>query len=93
MPDDISLRVLADVISDRHSLSDLGRLLADLHASKIRVSISWLWDDVIHVRIGDPLKGPQYENRVETLAEAGEWLRDEAVKHFPDSRFARWHRR
>src|SRR5262249_61256973 len=76
-----------------HRPSDLGRLIADLYDSGINVSISWLWDDGIHLRIGNPMRGYRSEAQVQTLAEAADWLRGEALRHFPDTRFARQYRR
>jgi hypothetical protein len=64
-------------------------ILDDLYASEINVSISWLWDDGIDVKLGDPLNGYDAESKVTTIAEAAVWLRDRACQHYPDSEFAR----
>jgi len=64
-------------------------ILDDLYASEINVSISWLWDDGIDVKLGDPLNGYDAEGKVSTIAEAVVWLRDQACQHYPDSEFAR----
>ena len=66
-------------------------ILDDLYASEINVSISWLWDDGIDVKLGDPLNGYDAEGKVTTIAEAAIWLRDQACQHYPDSGFARKH--
>ena len=64
-------------------------ILDELYASEINVSISWLWDDGIDVKLGDPLNGYDAEGKVTTIAEAAVWLRDQACQHYPDSEFAR----
>jgi len=35
-------------------MSDLEEILISLYASGINVSISWIWDGDIDVRLGDP---------------------------------------
>ena len=64
-------------------------ILDDLYSNEINVSISWLWDDGIDVKLGDPLNGYDAEGKVSTIAEAVVWLRDQACQHYPDSEFAR----
>jgi hypothetical protein len=63
-------------------------ILADLYDSEINASISWLWDAGIDVSLGDDLNGFVTGDQVATLAEAAEWLRANAVEHYPDSAFA-----
>jgi hypothetical protein len=41
------------------------------------------------VKLGDPLNGCQAEGNVGTVTEVAEWLRDQAVRHYPSSEFAR----
>jgi hypothetical protein len=67
--------------------------MSDLYDSRINVSVSRLWEDGIHVRIGNPMRGYRSETQVQTLAEAAEWLREEALRHFPNTSFARQYRR
>jgi hypothetical protein len=71
------------------TVSDLEEILADLYASEINASISWLWDGGIDVKLGDPLNGYVAEERVGTFAAAAEWLRGQACTYYPDSEFAR----
>ena len=40
------------------------------------------------VRLGDHLNGFIAKGKVETWAEAEAWLREQALAHFPDSKFA-----
>jgi hypothetical protein len=70
-------------------MSDLEEILVSLYASAISVSISWIWDGDIDVKLGDPLSGYKAEGKVGTVTEAADWLRDQAVRHYPGSEFAR----
>jgi hypothetical protein len=70
-------------------MSDLEEILIGLYASAINVSISWLWDGDIDVKLGDPLNGYKAEGKVGTVTEIAEWLRDQAVRQYPSSEFAR----
>jgi hypothetical protein len=70
-------------------MSDLEEILASLYASEINASISWLWDGDIDVKLGDALNGYKVEGKVGTFVETAEWLRDQAVRHYPNSAFAR----
>jgi hypothetical protein len=70
-------------------MSDLEEILISLYASAINVSISWIWDDDIDVKLGDPLNGYKAEGKVATVSEIADWLRDQAVRHYPSSDFAR----
>jgi hypothetical protein len=81
-------------------MSDLEEILVSLYASAISVSISWIWDGDIDVKLGDPLNGYKAEDTtmsrrarrgdtVGTVTEVAEWLRDQAVRHYPSSEFAR----
>jgi hypothetical protein len=47
---------------------DIGAALNDLYASQINISISWLWDGRIDVKLGDPLSGYEAEGKVSTAA-------------------------
>jgi hypothetical protein len=68
-------------------MSDLTEILVSLYASEINTSISWLWDGEIDVKLGDALNGYKARGKVNTFGEAAEWLRDQAVSHYPDSEF------
>jgi hypothetical protein len=70
-------------------MSDLEEILVSLYASAISVSISWIWDGDIDVKLGDPLNGYEAEGKVGTVTEAADWLCDQAVRHYPGSEFAR----
>jgi hypothetical protein len=71
------------------AMSDLEEILISLYASAINVSISWIWDGDIHVKLGDQLNGYTAEGKVGTVTEIADWLRDQAVRHYPSSEFAR----
>jgi hypothetical protein len=47
------------------------------------------WDGDIDVKLGDHLNVYKAEGQVGTFSEAAEWLRDQAVRHYPSSEFAR----
>jgi len=68
---------------------DIEAILSDLYESEINVSMSWFWDGGIDVKIGDPLNGYRAESKVDTVAQAVFWLRDQACTLYPDSKFAR----
>jgi hypothetical protein len=71
----------------------LERIIADLYESEINASLSWFWDGGIDVSIGDDLNGLIARDQLKTLAEVAEWLRANAVEHYPDSQFAENHAR
>jgi hypothetical protein len=68
---------------------DVEAILNDLHVSKVNASISLSCDGRIAVKLGDPLNGYDAEAKVDTLAEAAEWLRDKALMHYSRSEFSR----
>lgn len=63
----------------------LEQILADLYASEINASLSWFWDAGFH----DEMNGYLAEAQVSMLHQAAEWLRDNAVRLYPDSDFAK----
>jgi hypothetical protein len=69
---------------------DFEAILDDLYASKIDGSIQWIWDGGFHVSIG-ARKQKAERWSLETVAEAVEWLREEACGRYPNSEFARKH--
>jgi hypothetical protein len=71
------------------AMSDLEEFLISLYASAINVSIAWIWDGDIDVKLGDQLNGYKAEGKVGTVTEVADWLRDQAVRHYPSSEFAR----
>jgi hypothetical protein len=73
---------------DRDGL-DVEAILNDLHVSKVKASISLSCDGRVDVKLGDPLNGYDAEAKVDTLAEAAEWLRNKALMHYPRTEFSR----
>jgi hypothetical protein len=63
-------------------------ILQRLYDSEINFEVSAFYDAGFDVRLGDPLNGFLAEGKVETWAAAEAWLRDQALAHFPDSKFA-----
>jgi hypothetical protein len=59
-----------------------------LYNSEINFEVSGFYDAGFDVRLGDHLNGFLAEGKVETWAEAEAWLREQALAHFPDSKFA-----
>jgi hypothetical protein len=59
-----------------------------LYDSEINFEVSGFYDAGFDVRLGDHLNGLLAEGKVETWAEVEAWLRDQALAHFPDSKFA-----
>jgi predicted RNA-binding Zn ribbon-like protein len=68
---------------------DTEAILNDLHLNKVDASISWSCDGRVDVKLGDPLNGYDAETKVDTFAEAAEWLRVKALMHYPRSEFSR----
>ena len=67
---------------------DLGTIIAALHDSEINGEVAWFYDGVWHVKLGDGANGFVDEAVVASPSEAAEWLRANAVRHYPASRFA-----
>ena len=68
---------------------DLATELQRIYDSEINVSISWLWDGGIDVRLGDTMNGFLAEENVPSTDEIVPWLQ-EAIAHFyPDSTYAK----
>lgn len=64
-------------------------ILPDLYASEINVHLEWLWDGGFDVALGDNMNGFKAQACTRTFIEAVEWLRDEAIKWYPESEFAK----
>jgi hypothetical protein len=62
-------------------------ILQRLYNSEINFEVSAFYDAGFDVRLGDHLNGFVAEDKV-AWAEAEAWLRDQALAHFPDSKFA-----
>jgi hypothetical protein len=60
-----------------------------LYDSEINFEVSGFYDAGFDVRLGDHLNGFLVKGKVETSAAAEAWLRDQALAHFPDSKFAK----
>jgi hypothetical protein len=60
-----------------------------LYDSEINVTVSTFWDGGFDVKLGDYINGFVAETTVSTWAEVEPWLEAEAVKHWPESDFAR----
>jgi hypothetical protein len=63
-------------------------ILQRLYDSEINCAVSGFYDAGFDVRLGDTLNGFLAQGKVETWAEVEAWLRDQALAHFPDSKFA-----
>ena len=51
-------------------------------------SVSWFFDRVWKVKLGDPHNGYDAEAVVSSPEEAADWLRETAIRLFPESEFA-----
>ena len=67
---------------------NLGTVIAALHDSEINGEVSWFFDGTWRVKLGDPTNGFVAEAVVASVDEAAEWLRANAVRRYPQSRFA-----
>jgi hypothetical protein len=68
---------------------DLGVELQKIYDSEINISISWMWDGGVTLRLGDEIGGYLAEDTVEAVADAVPWFQ-EAIAHFyPTSDYAR----
>jgi hypothetical protein len=67
----------------------LGTIIAALHDSEINGDVSWIYDGVWRVRLGDEDNGLVGEAVVASPQDAAEWLRANAVRRFPHSEFGR----
>jgi hypothetical protein len=75
--------------SDATNRLDLGTIIAALHDSEINGEVSWFFDGVWRVKLGDGMNGVDAEAVVSSPQEAAEWLRSNAVRLYPASAFAR----
>lgn len=65
------------------------KIMPDLYASEINVTISWFWDGGFNVQLGDSMNGIDAYAWCDTWPEAVAWLRDKAIELYPDSDFAK----
>jgi hypothetical protein len=70
------------------SASELGTVIVALHDSEINGEVSWFFDRLWSVKLGDPFTGYDAVATVASIEEAVEWLRANAVRLYPDSTFA-----
>jgi hypothetical protein len=63
-------------------------ILQRLYDSEINFEVTGFYDAGFDVRLGDDLNGFIEQGKVETWEQAEAWLRDQALAHFPDSKFA-----
>jgi hypothetical protein len=75
--------------SETENRPRLGTVIEALHDSEINGAVSWLFDDVWHVVLGDSHNGIDAEATVGSPQEAAEWLRANAVRRYPHSEFAK----
>lgn len=59
--------------------------LHDLYQAEINGSISWFFDGVVEVRLGDNINGYKEQEVFETVEEAVDWLYVVARKHYPNA--------
>lgn len=73
-------------------------IFQELYDSEINFSVSCFWDGGFEVKLGDDLNGFKAETswrnegNVRTWREVNNWLRSEAIKAYPDSKFAQKYR-
>ena len=75
--------------TDKSHRPDLGTIIAALHDSEINGEVSWFFDGVWRVKLGDAANGFDAEAVVASPQEAAEWLRANAVRLYPASGFAK----
>jgi hypothetical protein len=78
--------------SDRRALPpviNLGTIMTALHDSEINGEVSWFFDGVWSVKLGDVMNGYEAEAIVASTEEAAEWLCETAVRLYPESEFAK----
>ena len=66
---------------------DLGAIIAALHDTEINGEVSWFFDGVWRVKLGDEMNDFDAEATVSSPQEAAEWLRASAVRRYPASEF------
>lgn len=67
-------------------------LFQEIYESEISFSIATLWDAGFEVKIGGSLDDIVAEEMLERWDQIEPWLIQQAILHFPDSRFARSYR-
>ena len=64
----------------------------DLYDSEINFLVSCFWDGGFEVALGDELNGWKVRGMVIHFGMVEHWLAEAAIRHFPDSVFARMYR-
>ena len=85
-------------------MRDFTTVLSELYDSEINAGVSSFWDDGFTVWLGDRMNGLKAERQFRAGDErtpeafanwatlwsaAADWLHDEAVKHYPNSLYAK----
>ncbi len=72
----------------------LSRVILSLYCSEINSGMQTFWDNGFTVWLGDEMNGKRVEKNfyVNELAEAAEWLENQAINFYPDSMFATMHK-
>ena len=76
-------------MTEAQNRPSLGEIIEALHGSEINGAVAWFFDDVWRVTLGDQHNGIDAEATVGSLQEAAEWLRANAVRRYPESKFAK----
>ena len=74
--------------SETETRPSLGTIIEALHDGEINGGVSWFFDDVWRVFLGDPDNRIDAEATVYSSQEAAEWLRANAIRRYPSSKFA-----
>lgn len=64
-------------------------IMQALTDSEINFAISTFWDGGYDLKLGDEMNGFRAEGNVDTWDEVEPWLTAQAIKHWPDSEFAK----
>lgn len=67
-------------------------IFQELYDSEINFAVSCLWDGGFDVKLGDEHNGWKAQTGVRTWIAVNNWLRSEAIKAYPDSKFAQKYR-
>jgi hypothetical protein len=68
---------------------DLAVELQKIYDSEINLSIGWLWDGGVTVRLGDEIGGYLAEETVESVSGIILWLQEAIVRFYPTSTYAK----
>jgi hypothetical protein len=79
----------AEFSTESADADDREAILDHLRASQIPGSISWVWDGGFYATIGEPKLAEKYS--AASAGEALDWLRDQAILHYPGSELAGQH--